>query len=179
MFVKTLVYKNNKLRTSPCIFLTVLLHSIHSDLAWQPCHWGRRGRGEKQDVYSYPSSNKNKNNDACISVITKSSALGHHQGLAPWLTAQGGSTTPRQSNGAPVRDSCFDLRNLMPTSFWGRCVIEEEKEQYHPNYYDRAPSHFHNKFMLISWAPLQFRYCAPTLKPPRQSEEIKKHKVKD
>ena len=44
--------KNNNLRTSPCIFLTVLLHSIHSDLAWQPCHWGRRERGEKQDVYS-------------------------------------------------------------------------------------------------------------------------------
>ena len=70
-----------------------------------------------------------------------------------------------------VRDSCFDLRDLMPTSFWGRCVIEEDKAQYHPNYYDRAPSHFHNKFMLISWAPLQFRNCAPTLKPPRQSEE--------
>ena len=135
---------------------------------------GEGGREVRNKMFTlHPSPNKNKNNDACMSVITESSALGHHQGLAPWLTAQGGSTSPRQSNWAPVRDSCFDLRDLMPTSFWGRCVIEEEKEQYHPNYYDRAPSHFHNKFMLISWAPLQFRYCAPTLKPPRQSEEKK------
>ena len=128
---------------------------------------GEGGKEVRNKMFTlYPSSNKNKNNDACISVIRNPQL---------WATTRGWplDSQPRvvRLRLDWVRDSCFDLRDLMPTSFWGRCVIEEEEEQYHPNYYDRAPSHFHNKFMLISWASLQFRYWATTLKPPRQSKE--------
>ena len=152
-------------------FLTVLLHSIHSDLAWQPCHWGRRERGEKQDVYSL-SLLQQEQEQWCLHISDHSIlSSGPPPGAGPLTHSPGWFDFASTKQLGASEGQLLWLAWFDADVFLGEMCHWRRKEQYHPNYYDRAPSHFHNKFMLISWAPLQFRYWATTLKPPRQSKE--------
>ena len=132
------------------LHLRIFFHFLHPDLARHPCHRkrGKRGIKDKTGTKVLP---RMKKNGFCMVVQNKTSKLrqkyldlGDKQRLASWLSAQGGQASSRARN---------VWRLLLVASNLVREKIILNVEDFVQNFMISSPSHFHNKFMLISWAP--------------------------